>query len=75
MQQLRHQSSNGHLVPLNSVTSEPLTEVTEEASSASTSVKETSFVFSFKRKSTTRRGAQSCQGALLKSFILGTEFS
>ena len=53
--QLRSQN-NGH-VALGSV-SETLTEVTEEASSASTSVKETSFVFSFKRKST-RRGSNS----------------
>ena len=32
--------------------SEAITEVTEDASSASTSFKETSFVFSFKKKST-----------------------
>ena len=50
--QLRQQQSNGHAA-MSSV-SEPLTEVNEDvpSSAASTSVKESSFVFSFKRKST-----------------------
>ena len=63
--QLRQQQSNGHAGGAGggvSSVSEPLTEVNEDApsSAASTSVKESSFVFSFKRKSTRHGNVIQC---------------